>query len=155
MINEFICNGFFVKDPEVRRTSGGTQLVTFTFGWNSSSFENKKTLYLKCYVWGKLIDKVIKWGRKGAKCIIHGQLTTYKWERKDGTKVYEICINPLKSIDFDYRGKYYANDSEERPYGADFANPNVQTDNEWAEIETGYEDGEHTGLDDELANLPF
>lgn len=84
--------GRLVGDPEVRYTSDGKPVASFTIA-SSQRVYNKQTgqwedgdaTFLGCTAWSKLAEGVATL-RKGQRVIASGVLKQRRWESKDGQK---------------------------------------------------------------------
>lgn len=84
--------GRLVGDPEVRYTSDGKPVASFTIA-SSQRVYNKQTgqwedgdaTFLDCVAWQKLAEGVATLG-KGQRVIASGVLKQRRWESKDGQK---------------------------------------------------------------------
>lgn len=91
MINKVILIGTIVKDPEIRNTQN-SKVVTFCLA-TKETYKNKgqkKTVteWHSIVIWGKLVNIVEKYVRKGSHLYIEGKLSTRFWEDTKGTKRY-------------------------------------------------------------------
>lgn len=94
--------GNLTKDPEVRQFQNGNEMASFSVATNrtyKTEDGEKKDIpeYHNLVVFGKLVDIVSKYLRKGSKVWIEGRLQTRSWETKDGDKRYttEIVMQEL------------------------------------------------------------
>jgi single-strand DNA-binding protein len=95
------------NDPEVRSTSGGNRVATFSLAtsrsWNSASGEKQeKTEWHRCVVWNtkssQLADIVEKYVKKGDKIYVDGRIEYRQWQDKDGQTRYSTEINVRELI---------------------------------------------------------
>jgi single-strand DNA-binding protein len=106
MINKVILVGNLGKDPEIRSTNDGREIVNFslatTESWKDKNTGEKKdkTEWHKIVVFNQgLIGIVKNYVKKGAKLYIEGQLQTRKWTDKNGVDKYttEIILQNFNS----------------------------------------------------------
>ena len=100
-VNKVILLGNLGKDPDIRATSTGSRLASFSIA-TSTKYRNKdtqqledKTEWHRIVVFNdKLADICEKYLRKGSKIYIEGQLQTRKWTDKNGDDKYttEVVI---------------------------------------------------------------
>jgi len=92
-LNKVTLIGNLGNDPEVRATSGGNRVATFSLAtsrtWNSASGERQeKTEWHRCVVWNtkgsQLADVVEQYVKKGDKLHVTGRLEYREWWGKDG-----------------------------------------------------------------------
>lgn len=101
MINRVIILGRVGKDPEIRSSSAGSSIGTFsvatTESWRDKNGEKQeKTEWHRIVVFNdKLVSGVVeKYIKKGSLLYIEGSLSTRKYQDKDGAEKYttEIVI---------------------------------------------------------------
>src|ERR671927_1114989 len=94
-------------DPEVRSTTGGNRVATFSLAtsrsWNAPSGEKQeKTEWHRCVVWNtkssQLADIVEKSVKKGDKIYVEGRIEYRQWQDKDGQTRYSTEINVRELI---------------------------------------------------------
>jgi single-strand DNA-binding protein len=90
------------NDPEVRSTSGGNRVATFSLAtsrtWTSAAGERQeKTEWHRCVVWNtkgsQLADIVEKYVKKGDKLYVEGRIEYRQWQDKEGQTRYSTEIN--------------------------------------------------------------
>lgn len=90
------------KDPEVKTFDKGKKMASFTLATNET-YKNQKgekvqdTQWHSLVVWGKLVDNVSKYLKKGSEIAIEGRLIHRTYETSNGEKKYftEINVNDL------------------------------------------------------------
>ena len=91
-VNKVILIGNVGKDPEVKELKNGKVanmvLATSEKYTDKSGDRQEKTEWHNIVVYGKLVDIVEKWVKKGDKLYIEGSITTRKWEDKQGNDRY-------------------------------------------------------------------
>ena len=89
MLNNVIIMGRLTRDPELRRTQGGTAVTSFTMAvdrdFKSQSGE-KETDFIDVVVWGKTAEFAANYFTKGRMAIVEGRLQVRNWQDKDGNK---------------------------------------------------------------------
>ena len=100
-VNKVILLGNLGKDPDIRATSTGSRLASFSIA-TSTKYRHKdtqqledKTEWHRIVVFNdKLADICEKYLRKGSKIYIEGQLQTRKWTDNNGVDKYttEVVI---------------------------------------------------------------
>lgn len=100
MVNKVILVGNLGNDPEVRSTTGGTNVASFplatTRKWNKDGVKQEKTEWHRVQAWGKLADVVKKYVKKGDRLYVEGRVEYRQWDDKDGNKRYSteiVCEN--------------------------------------------------------------
>ncbi len=104
MINRVVLVGRITKDPELRRTSSGTAVVSFTLAVDNrfapKDAENKAD-FISCIAWNNAAEVLEKYVKKGALLGVDGRLQTRNYDDKDGKKVYvtEVVCESLRMLD--------------------------------------------------------
>lgn len=101
--------GNVTKDPEVRQTSGGQTVASFSVATNSSWVDKtgqrqEKAEFHNVVVWGKLAEVAQAYLKKGRKVFIEGRMQTRDWEGEDGIKRYRSEIVTENMILLDRAG---------------------------------------------------
>ena len=87
--NRVILVGRLTRDPEVRFTSSGTQISTFTLAVNrnvpSGADDNVQTVdFIRIVSFGKLAEFVSNYLTKGRLILVEGSLRMRKWQTQAG-----------------------------------------------------------------------
>lgn len=92
-LNKVILIGNLGKDPEIRTTTTGQSIATFSIA-TGEKFKNRsgeweeRTEWHNVVLWGKLAETARDYLHKGKQVYIEGKLQTRKWEGKDGHDRY-------------------------------------------------------------------
>ena len=106
-LNKVTLIGNLGNDPEVRSTTGGNRVATFSLAtsrtWNDASgSKQEKTEWHRCVVWNtkgsQLADIVEKYVKKGDKLYVEGRIEYRQWQDKDGQTRYSTEINVRELI---------------------------------------------------------
>ena len=106
-LNKVTLIGNLGNDPEVRSTTGGNRVATFSLAtsrtWNDQSgSKQEKTEWHRCVVWNtkgsQLADIVEKYVKKGDKLYVEGRIEYRQWQDKDGQTRYSTEINVREMI---------------------------------------------------------
>ena len=101
-LNKVMLIGNLGSDPEVRSTTGGSRVATFSLAtsrqWNSPSGEKQeKTEWHRCVVWNSkastLADVVEKYCKKGDRVYVEGRIEYRQWQDKENQTRYSTEIN--------------------------------------------------------------
>ncbi len=101
-LNKVMLIGNLGSDPEVRSTTGGNRVATFSLAtsrqWNSPNGEKQeKTEWHRCVVWNAkgsgLADVVEKYVKKGDKLFVEGRIEYRQWQDKENQTRYSTEIN--------------------------------------------------------------
>lgn len=87
MLNRIIIMGRFVRDPELRSTSTGTPVASFTIACDRDFKNNdgeKDTDFIDIVAWRKTAEFVSKYFAKGRMAVVEGRLQIREWKDKDG-----------------------------------------------------------------------
>lgn len=106
-LNKVTLIGNVGGDPEVRSTTGGNRVATFSLAtsraWNDASGgKQEKTEWHRCVVWNSkastLADIVERYVKKGDKLYVEGRIEYRQWQDKDGQTKYSTEINVRELI---------------------------------------------------------
>ena len=106
-LNKVVLIGNLGNDPEVRSTTGGNRVATFSLAtsrsWNDASgSKQEKTEWHRCVVWNtkssQLADIVEKYVKKGDKLYVEGRIEYRQWQDKEGQTRYSTEINVRELI---------------------------------------------------------
>jgi single-strand DNA-binding protein len=112
-LNKVTLIGNLGNDPEVRSTTGGNRVATFSLAtsrqWNDAGGgKQEKTEWHRCVVWNtkssQLADIVEKYVKKGDKLYVEGRIEYRQWQDKDGQTRYSTEINVRELIMLSGRG---------------------------------------------------
>jgi single-strand DNA-binding protein len=106
-LNKVTLIGNLGNDPEVRSTTGGNRVATFSLAtsrsWNDAAgSKQEKTEWHRCVVWNtktsQLADIVERYVKKGDKIYVEGRIEYRQWQDKDGQTRYSTEINVRELI---------------------------------------------------------
>ena len=102
-MNRVFMIGNLTRDPEVRSTKSGTNVVSFTIAVSrrfSGKDGEKETDYIPVVAWKGLADLCSKYLRKGSKAAVTGSLQVRTYEDNSGSKryVYEIVADEVEFL---------------------------------------------------------
>lgn len=101
-LNKVTLIGNLGNDPEVRSTTGGNRVATFSLAtsrsWNDAGGQKQeKTEWHRCVVWNtknsQLADIVEKYVHKGDKIYVEGRIEYRQWQDKENQTRYSTEIN--------------------------------------------------------------
>lgn len=101
-MNKVCLVGNLFKDPELRTTQNGINVVMFNIALNNGVDKDgnkRKPDSPTICVYEKLAENMAKYCKKGSKVGIIGRLKTIVREKEDGTKVYSTFV-AADSIEF-------------------------------------------------------
>ncbi len=109
-LNKVQLIGNLGKDPELRYTSSGVAVATFSIATSDSwkdqeGNQQERTEWHNIVAWRKLAEICGEWLKKGRRVYIEGRLQTRSYE-KDGVKKYmtEVVADDMIMLDGGNRG---------------------------------------------------
>lgn len=96
--------GNLTADPELRTTSAGAQVASFTIAstprsWNRSTnqFEDGQALFMRCSAWRDLAEHCARSLAKGMRVIAQGRLQQRSYQAQDGSNrtVIELQVDEI------------------------------------------------------------
>ena len=90
-MNKAILVGRLTKDPEMRTTSSGIAVTSFTVAVNrnySDQSGERQTDFINCVMWRKQAENVAKYCTKGSLVAVEGRIQTRSYDHQDGSKRY-------------------------------------------------------------------
>lgn len=96
-LNKVMIIGRLTRDPEVRTTTGGQSVASFSvatsFRWNDPQGQKQeRTEFHNVVAWRRLAEIVQQYLKKGSQVYIEGRLQTRSWDGQDGVKRYRTEI---------------------------------------------------------------
>jgi single-strand DNA-binding protein len=96
-LNQAEIIGNITKDPELRQTPNGDQVISFgvatNYNWKDRmGASQERTTFHNVVAWGLLAQSINDSLKKGRKVYIAGRLQTRSWETPEGTKRYTTEI---------------------------------------------------------------
>ena len=90
MLNHITIMGRLASDPELRRTSSGIAVASFTVAvdrdFSSKDGGEKETDFIDCVAWRQTGEFVSKYFSKGSMIVVSGRLQIRNWSDKNGSK---------------------------------------------------------------------
>jgi single-strand DNA-binding protein len=104
-VNKAILIGNLGRDPEVKKTPGGTTVATFSLATterytDKSGERQERTEWHNIVAWSKLAELVGQYLKKGSSIYVEGRITTRSWDDRDGNKKYrtEVVANTINFL---------------------------------------------------------
>jgi len=123
-----IITGNLTRDPEVRTTTSGAQVCSFSVAVNrtykdGSGAKKEDVSFIDCSAWGRLAETIQQYAKKGDGVLVSGRLSQRSWEDKEGKKrsATEIVVE-----DFNFIGG--GNREGGNSYASNFGAQNVASD---------------------------
>lgn len=97
MINTITLIGRLVRDPELRTTTTGKEVSSFTVAVARSYSKDNETDFIPVIAWGSSAKFVCDYFRKGSMIAVTGSLQTRKYTDDDGYKrtAFEVKANEV------------------------------------------------------------
>jgi single-strand DNA-binding protein len=103
MLNRIVVIGRLTRDPELRSTSNGTPVATFTVAVDRNFSNNrgeKETDFIPVVVWRGLAETCGRYLSKGKLCAVDGRMQIRTYETSDGSKrtVAEVVADSVRFL---------------------------------------------------------
>lgn len=98
MLNSITLQGRFCRDPELRRTSSGTAVCSFSLAVEQDVKGQDGTRgvdFIDCVAWRGAADNISKYFKKGSMVVVRGRLSVRSWTDNDGNrrKSVEVLVD--------------------------------------------------------------
>ncbi len=95
-LNKAIIIGNLTANPEVRNTTTGQNVASFTIAtnrvWTKDGQKQEQAEFHNIVAWGKLAEIVGQYLAKGRLCMVEGRIQTRNWTDQSGTKHWKTEI---------------------------------------------------------------
>ena len=147
MLNKVILIGRTTKDVDLRKTTSGTAVATFTLAVDNRFVQKdgqNTADFISCVAWNSTAEFMNNYVKKGSLVAVEGRIQTRNYDNKDGNKVYvtEVVVENLRSLG----GKN--NDRSSGSNFDDYEPVNMRTNND-------YESSMDVSYDISDDDLPF
>jgi len=104
MINRVVLVGRLTKDTELRYTTSGTAVGSFTLAVNRQFTNDKgerEADFINCVIWRKSAENFANFTGKGAQVAVEGRLQTRNYENQQGQRVYvtEVVVDNFSLLE--------------------------------------------------------
>lgn len=104
MINNSVLVGRLTKDPDLRYTSSGQAVATFTLAVNRSYTNQqgqREADFINCVVWRKQAENLANFAKKGALIGVVGRIQTRNYDNQQGQRVYvtEVVVDSFQMLE--------------------------------------------------------
>lgn len=122
-INRVNLSGNLTRDPELRMTKGGKQVLSFGLAVNdrmrnqqTGAWEDRPN-YVDCIIFGNRAEAVAKYVSKGSKVAVEGRLRYSSWETKDGQRRSKlgVIVDEIEFMSGQGKANQDASSGDERP----------------------------------------
>lgn len=99
MINRVILCGRLTKDVEIRKTTSGKTVLTYTLAVER---DKEHTDFINCVAWNKLAELMSQYTHKGDMVAIEGKLNTRSYDNQYGNKTYitEVVADSVQFLSY-------------------------------------------------------
>lgn len=128
MINKAILIGRLTRDPELRYTSSGSAVASFTLAVNRQ-FTNqqgeREADFINCVIWRKPAENFANFTHKGSLVGIEGRIQTRSYDNQQGQRVYvtEIVVDNFSLLESRSQSEQYRQQHPSAPSAGFNANP--------------------------------
>lgn len=91
-MNIVILKGRLTKNPEIRTTTTGTKVCSFSIAINRRFSRENEADFINCTAWRQTAEFIHKYFEKGQEICISGSLQVRKWEDNDGKTRYSTYV---------------------------------------------------------------
>lgn len=153
MLNKIVCMGRLTKNPELRRTTTGKAVTSFTIAvdrdYKSDSGE-RETDFINVVAWGSTAEFVDKFFTRGRMAVVFGRLQIRPWTDKDGNKrrTAEVIADNV------YFGDSKRDGGDSSGYSQSFGNAPAPAANSYA-APASAPTSDFSMIEDDDGQLPF
>lgn len=104
MINTVALVGRLAKDPDLRTTTSGTGVATFTLAVNRDFKDangNREADFINCVAWRKTAEILANYAKKGSLIGLIGRIQTRSYENQQGNRVFvtEVVVERFNLLE--------------------------------------------------------
>lgn len=104
MINRVVLVGRLTRDPELKYTTNGVAVASFTLAVNrqfTNSQGEREADFIGCTIWRKAAENFVNFTKKGSLVGIDGRIQTRNYENKQGQRVYvtEVVVDNFSLLE--------------------------------------------------------
>lgn len=95
MLNKVILMGRLTRDPELKSTTGGTNVCSFTLAVQrryAPKGQERQTDFINCTAWRNTAEFISKYFTKGQMMVVEGSIQTRSWDDQNGQKRYATDV---------------------------------------------------------------
>ena len=120
-MNKAMLIGRLTKDPELRATTSGISVCTFTLAVDRrvKQGEEKKADFLPVVAWRGQADNCAKYLHKGSQAAVCGSIQTRSYDAPDGSKRY---VTEIVADEVQFLGRPNSSDNDDAARAASFGN---------------------------------
>lgn len=91
-MNNITILGRIGRDPEMRTTASGTQILSFPVADSKKVRDVEKTTWYECSIFGARAAALQQYIRKGEQITVSGSHELQTWDKDDGTKGFKCAV---------------------------------------------------------------
>lgn len=104
MINRVVLVGRLTRDPELRYTTNGAAVASFTVAVNrtfTNSQGEREADFINCVIWRKAAENFANFTHKGSLVGIDGRIQTRNYDNQQGQRVYvtEVVVDNFSLLE--------------------------------------------------------
>ncbi|AOA03497.1 MAG: single-stranded DNA-binding protein [Carnobacterium sp.] len=104
MINRVVLVGRLTKDADLRYTSSGTAVASFTVAVNrqfTNQSGEREADFINCVAWRKTAETLANFTRKGSLVGVEGRIQTRSYDNQQGQRVYvtEVVVDTFSMLE--------------------------------------------------------
>lgn len=153
-LNKVMLIGNVVRDPEMKTTTNGQNVTSFSVATNlvwkdQSGQRQEKAEFHNIVAWRRLAEISNQYLKKGGKVYIEGRLQTRSWDDPNGIKRYRTEIIAENMIMLDRAGgntQYDSNDS---------FNQTQKKDDDFSQVSSGNDSSAESEEEISIEDIPF
>lgn len=121
-LNKVILGGRISNDLELKQTTSGTSVITFSIAVNGRAKQGEQppAYFIECKAWQNTAEFVSRYFRKGSSICIVGELKTDSWtDQQSNQKRYKTYVNVSEAMFVDSKSDNKGSDHPAyNPYGS-------------------------------------
>lgn len=97
-MNQVTLMGRLTRDPELRQTQGGKDVVSFTVACDRG---DNQADFVPCVAWEKTAKGIHDYFKKGQRILVTGRFSSRDGETRDGQKrtFYEVAVSRFEFVE--------------------------------------------------------
>ncbi|MFT8726629.1 single-stranded DNA-binding protein [Liquorilactobacillus ghanensis] len=112
MINRAVLVGRLTRDPELRYTSSGVAVASFTVAVNrqfTNQQGDREADFIGCVIWRKAAENFVNFTHKGSLVGVDGRIQTRSYDNQQGVRVYvtEIVVDNFSLLESKSQSEQY------------------------------------------------
>lgn len=149
MINSVVLVGRLTKDPELKSTGTGMNMVRFTTACDRKFKDqngNRQADFINCLAWGKTAEVVANYFHKGSMIGVTGRIQTGSYENQQGQRVYTTDV-AVESVSILEPKQKQQQQGQPQAYQQNYQQPYQQQSYQQQPARNTYQ-SDYSGMDD-------